>query len=72
MNCCLAARASVARATGLKGAFTEHLAAPRTQVGRPEPLLTALAVGPKGKKCEAAEGLIEEGKEAPEEAGARP
>ncbi len=62
--------AKKASAPELKAAFTEHLEVTRTQVGRLEQIFTALEVSPKGKKCKAMEGLIEEGKEVLEEDGA--
>lgn len=62
--------AKKASAPELKAAFTEHLEVTRTQVGCLEQIFTALEVRPKGKKCKAMEGLIEEGKEVLEEDGA--
>jgi ferritin-like metal-binding protein YciE len=47
----------------LKAAFTEHLEVTRKQVDRLEQIFSALSVNPKGKKCKAMEGLIEEGSE---------
>jgi ferritin-like metal-binding protein YciE len=41
----------------------------RTQVGRLEEIFTALETSPKGKKCKAMEGLIEEGREVLDEDG---
>ena len=61
--------AKKASAPELKVAFTEHLEVTRTQVERLEQIFTALEVSPKGKKCKAMEGLIEEGKEVLEEDG---
>ncbi|MBP3955647.1 ferritin-like domain-containing protein [Gemmata sp. G18] len=61
--------AKKATAPELKAAFTEHLEVTRTQIGRLEQIFTALEVSPKGKKCKAMEGLIEEGKEVLEEDG---
>jgi ferritin-like metal-binding protein YciE len=55
--------AKAATALELKGAFTEHLEVTRGQVARLEKIFAALGVGPKGKRCVAMEGLIEEGKE---------
>jgi ferritin-like metal-binding protein YciE len=53
----------------LKDAFTEHLEVTREQVARLDQIFTKLGVNPKGKKCKAMEGLIEEGKEVLEEDG---
>jgi ferritin-like metal-binding protein YciE len=61
--------AKKAAAPELKAAFTEHLEVTRTQVGRLEQIFEALGVSPKGKKCKAMEGLVEEGKEVIEEDG---
>jgi ferritin-like metal-binding protein YciE len=61
--------AKAATAPALKAAFTEHLEVTRGQVGRLETIFADLGVNPKGKKCKAMEGLIEEGKELMEEDG---
>ncbi|MDB5311603.1 MAG: hypothetical protein JWO38_5805 [Gemmataceae bacterium] len=53
----------------LKAAFTEHLEVTRGQVERLERIFEGLEVSPKGKKCKAMEGLIEEGKELMQEDG---
>lgn len=58
-----------ASAAGLRAAFTEHLEVTRTQVGRLEQIFADLGESPKGKKCRAMEGLVEEGKEVIEEDG---
>jgi len=55
--------AKKATALELKNAFTEHLEVTRTQVGRLEEIFSTLDMSPKGKKCKAMEGLIEEGQE---------
>jgi len=47
----------------LKAVFTEHLEVTRAQVARLEKVFEGLDASPKGKKCAAMEGLIEEGKE---------
>lgn len=47
----------------LKAAFTEHLEVTRGQVERLDRIFERLGVSPRGKKCKAMEGLIEEGKE---------
>ena len=47
----------------LKAGFEEHLEQTRGQVERLETICEQLGVSPKGKKCVAMEGLIEEGKE---------
>jgi len=51
----------------LKAGFTEHLEQTKGQVTRLEQICKQLGVNPKGKKCAAMEGLIEEGKELMEE-----
>ena len=61
--------AKKASAPELKAAFNEHLEVTRTQVGRLEEVFAGLEVSPKGKKCKAMEGLIEEGSEVLEEDG---
>jgi ferritin-like metal-binding protein YciE len=55
--------AKAATAPQLKAAFTEHLEVTRNQVARLEKIFDSLGVSPKGKKCKAMEGLVEEGKE---------
>lgn len=61
--------AKAATAPELKAAFTEHLEVTRTQVERLEQIFEGLEVSPKGKKCKAMEGLVEEGKEILGEGG---
>lgn len=61
--------AKKASAAELQAAFTEHLEVTRGQVERLEQVFAELGVSPKGKKCKAMEGLIEEGKEVIEEDG---
>jgi len=61
--------AKAATAPGLQAAFTEHLEVTRKQVERLERIFEELGVSPKGKKCKAMEGLIEEGKELMQEDG---
>jgi ferritin-like metal-binding protein YciE len=53
----------------LKAAIEEHLEVTRGQVERLDRVFDELGVSPKGKKCKAMEGLIEEGKEVMEEEG---
>jgi ferritin-like metal-binding protein YciE len=62
--------AKAATAPELKAAFEEHLEVTRGQVERLEQIFEGLGVSPKGKKCKAMEGLVEEGKEVIEENGA--
>lgn len=52
-----------ASATELQDAFQEHLDVTKGQVTRLEKIFKKLDVSPKGKKCKAMEGLLEEGKE---------
>jgi ferritin-like metal-binding protein YciE len=61
--------AKKASAPELKAAFTEHLGVTHTQVERLDRIFTELGVSPKGKKCKAMEGLVEEGKEVIEQDG---
>ncbi|MDF3057458.1 MAG: hypothetical protein K0R17_1673 [Rariglobus sp.] len=51
----------------LKTAFTQHLEETRRQAARIEEIMTKLDESPRGKKCRAMEGLIEEGREVIEE-----
>jgi ferritin-like metal-binding protein YciE len=51
----------------LRAGFTEHLEQTRGQVGRIERVCEQLGVTPRGKKCVAMEGLVEEAKELLEE-----
>jgi ferritin-like metal-binding protein YciE len=59
--------AKAASNPALKAGFEEHLEQTRGQVTRLERICKQLGVAPKGKKCTAMEGLIEEGKELMEE-----
>lgn len=61
--------AKTATAPELKAAFTEHLEVTRGQVERLDRIFAELGVTPKGKKCKAMEGLLEEGKEVMAEDG---
>ena len=61
--------AKAATAPELKAAFTEHLDVTRKQVERLDQIFEELGVSPKGKKCKAMEGLVEEGKEVMQEDG---
>ncbi len=55
--------AKAASTEELRTAFKEHLEETRGQVQRLERIFEELDARPKGKKCKAMEGLIEEGKE---------
>src|SRR5438046_6044661 len=59
--------AKAASAPELRTAFEDHLEETRGQVERLERIFKKLDASPKGKKCKAMEGLIEEGKEVMEE-----
>src|SRR5215217_1730873 len=59
--------AKAASSPELRAAFEEHLEVTRRQVTRLEDVFKQLEASPKGKKCVAMEGLIEEGKELMEE-----
>lgn len=58
-----------AAAPELKAAFEEHLEVTRGQVTRLERIFEGLDASPRGKKCKAMKGLVEEGKEVMEEDG---
>lgn len=53
----------------LKAAFEEHLEQTKTHAERLETICEKLEFSPKGKKCKAMEGLIEEGAEVLEATG---
>jgi ferritin-like metal-binding protein YciE len=55
--------AQAASSSELRTAFEDHLSETRGQVERLETIFTKLHASPKGKKCKAMEGLIEEGNE---------
>ena len=59
--------AKAASAPELQTAFEDHLEETQGQVRRLERIFKKLDASPKGKKCKAMEGLIEEGKEVIEE-----
>ena len=59
--------AKAATSPELRQGFEDHLEQTRGQVERLEQICDQLGVSPKGKKCTAMEGLIEEGKELMEE-----
>ena len=55
--------AKAASSEELQTAFEDHLEETKGQIERLEKIFKQLKVSPKGKKCKAMEGLIEEGKE---------
>src|ERR1700730_12727386 len=59
--------AKSASSPDLKTAFESHLEQTKGHVERLEQIFNTLGASPKGKKCKAMEGLIEEGKEMMEE-----
>lgn len=59
--------AKAASSEDLVDAFESHLKETEGQVERLEKICQDLGVSPKGKKCKAMEGLIEEGKELMEQ-----
>ena len=61
--------AKAASAPDLRTAFQDHLEETRGQVQRLERIFKKLNASPKGKKCKAMEGLIEEGNEVMREDG---
>ena len=56
--------AKAANTEALKEGFQEHLDQTRTHVDRLEQIFTRMGASPGRKKCEAMEGLIQEGEEA--------
>ena len=59
--------AKAASSEDLKAGFEEHLEQTEGHVERLEKIFEALDKSPKGKKCKAMEGLVEEGSEVIEE-----
>jgi len=59
--------AKAASSSELREGFQEHLEQTKNHAKRLEQICEQLDVTPKGKKCKAAEGLIEDGKELIEE-----
>jgi len=59
--------AKAATSEELRSGFEQHLEETKNQVSRLEQICEELGVTPKGKKCAAMEGLIQEGKELMEE-----
>jgi ferritin-like metal-binding protein YciE len=55
--------AKAAHAGELKAAFQKHFKETEGQVARLEKVFKLIDVAPKGKKCEAIEGILEEGSE---------
>jgi ferritin-like metal-binding protein YciE len=55
--------AKAAQSEELKAAFEKHLKETEGQVSRLEKVFDMIEVAPRGKKCEAIEGMIEEGAE---------
>jgi len=55
--------AKAASSPNLQNGFQEHLQQTQTQVERLDKIFTDLGESPKGKKCEAIEGLLKEGAE---------
>jgi ferritin-like metal-binding protein YciE len=55
--------AKAASSPELRTAFEDHLEQTRDQLERLETIFKKLGISPKGKKCKAMEGLIEEGSE---------
>jgi ferritin-like metal-binding protein YciE len=55
--------AKAAQSRELKSAFEKHVKETEGQVVRLEKVFKAIDMAPKGKKCEAIEGIIEEGSE---------
>src|SRR4029453_10457320 len=59
--------AKAASSPELKRAFESHLKETKAQVDRLEQVFAGLDMSPKGKKCKAMEGLVDEGAEWMEE-----
>ena len=55
--------AKAASSPNLQKGFQEHLQQTQGQVKRLDQIFTALGMSPKGKKCDAMEGLLKEGAE---------
>jgi ferritin-like metal-binding protein YciE len=55
--------AKAAQSEELKAAFEKHLKETEGQVSRLEKVFDMIEIAPRGKKCEAIEGMIEEGAE---------
>lgn len=62
--------AKAASSPDLKAALEEHLEQTKHQVSRLERIFEGLQMNPKGKRCKAMEGLIEEGDEVMDQDGA--
>lgn len=62
--------AKAASSAELQAALQEHWEVTRAQVERLDKVFEQLDVSPRGKKCKAMEGLIQEGKEIMDEDGA--
>lgn len=63
--------AQKADADELKNAFSAHFQETRNQVKRLEKVFEIMKAQPKGEKCEALQGLVEEGKEVMEMEGGK-
>lgn len=61
--------AKAANSEDLKAAFEAHLEQTKVHAERLEAIMEQLGETPRGKKCKAMEGLVEEGKEMLEEEG---
>ncbi len=59
--------AKAAQSDALKAAFEKHHGETEEQVARLEDVFKTIDAKPQGKKCDAIEGIIEEGKEVMEE-----
>jgi len=59
--------AKAARNADLKAAFEKHHAQTEEQIARLEKVFASIDQKPQGKKCDAIEGILEEGKEIMEE-----
>jgi ferritin-like metal-binding protein YciE len=61
--------AKAAGSESLRTAFTEHLEQTKGQVARLDEIFALIDASPRGKKCKAMEGLVEEGSEMAAEKG---
>jgi ferritin-like metal-binding protein YciE len=59
--------AKAAQATELKAAFEKHETETEGQIGRLEQIFEIIAQPARGKKCDAIEGILDEGKEIMQE-----
>jgi ferritin-like metal-binding protein YciE len=64
--------ADAASSSGLKNAFSEHLAETRNHVTRLEQVFSSIGVEPERQTCQAMKGLVSEGSEIIDSKGSNP